>query len=155
MTLSPQLLAQLYAQESNDPFLMLVTISHPGYPETYRLVNNSEDVVSNGETFMAFPFKIILPADDGETERKASLELDNVALTLIPILRTVTNPLDCKIEMVLASSPDTIEISIEDLKLRGITYDEKRVRAEIAMDNFLNTEMTSEKYNPTNYPGLF
>jgi hypothetical protein len=155
MTLNPSLLAQLYSQESSDPFLMLVTISHPDDPTIYRFVNNTEDITSNSEVFTALPMKIVMPSDDGETQRKASIEIDNVALTLIPILRTVTTPLDCKIEMILASSPDIIEISIEDLKLRSISYDEKRIRAELAMDNFLSTEMTSEKYTPSIYPGLF
>lgn len=152
--LSQALLAELYAQESGDPFLMLVTLSHPSFPTIY-LVNNVEDIVSRGNTHIAFPMEIRLPSDDGETSREATIEFDNVSLELIDELRTVTSPMDVKIEMILASDPDTVQTSIEELKMRSVTYNKQRVSARLFMDSFLNVEMTSEKYTPQLYPGIF
>lgn len=153
--LSPALLAQLFAQESNDPFLMLITLSHSTFASDIYLVNNTENVISNGRTFQAFPVNIRLPVDDGETAREISIEFDNVSLELIDEVRTVTNPIDLKIEMVLASNPDSIEISLEDLKLRSLSYNKQRISAKIYMDTFLNVELTSERYTPKNFPGIF
>jgi hypothetical protein len=153
--LSNELLAQMFAQESGDPFLTLVTISHPDDPQVFRFVTNSENIISRGEEYISFPMRITMPKDDGETVRSAQLELDNVSLLLMPILRTMTTPFDCKIEMVLASDLDNVEIEITDLKLRGISYDSRVIRATLSLDDFLSTEMTSEKYDPVNYPGLF
>ena len=152
--LSPALLAQLYAQESDVPFLMLATLTHPSFP-TIRLVNNSEDIVSNGETFTAFPMRIRLPMDDGESTREVSIEFDNVSLTLIDELRTVTSPIDVKIDMILSSNPDDIQISLDELKMRNVTYNKQIVSARLYLDSFLNVELTSERYSPKLYPGLF
>lgn len=152
--LSPALLAQLYAQESDVPFLMLVTLTHPSFP-TIRLVNNSEDIISNGETFTAFPMRIRLPMDDGESTREVSIEFDNVSLTLIDELRTVTSPIDVKIDMILSSNPDDIQISLDELKMRNVTYNKQIVSARLYLDSFLNVELTSERYSPKLYPGLF
>ena len=152
--LSPALLAQLYAQESDVPFLMLVTLTHPSFP-TIRLVNNSEDIVSNGETFIAFPMRIRLPMDDGESTREVSIEFDNVSLALIDELRTVTSPIDVKIDMILSSNPDDIQISLDELKMRNVTYNKQVVSARLYLDSFLNVELTSERYSPKLYPGLF
>lgn len=153
-SISPQLLAQLYGQESSDPFLMLVTLSHETFSDI-RLVNNSEDIVSNGLTYSAFPMRIRLGVDDGETAREVLIEFDNVGLDLIDEIRTVTTPISVKIEMILASIPNEIQTSIEDLKLRNVSYNVKTISAKLYMDSFLNVELTSEKYTPQNFPGLF
>lgn len=145
----------MFAQQSEDPFLVLLTLSHPSFPSSIYLVNNTENIVSNGNTFLAFPMKIVLPRDDGETTREVNIEFDNVSLELIDELRTVTDFIDVKLEMVLASDPDFVQMSIEELKIQSVSYNKSRVSARLFMDSFLNTELTSEKYSPTNYPGLF
>jgi hypothetical protein len=152
--LSPALLAQLYAQESDVPFLMLVTLIHPSFT-TIRLVNNSEDIVSNGETFTAFPMRIRLPVDDGETSREVAIEFDNVSRELIDEVRTVTSPIDVKLEMILASNPDDVQVTLDELKMRNVTYNKSVVSARLYLDSFLNVELTSERYSPKLYPGLF
>lgn len=152
--LSVNLLAQMYGQVSDDPFLMLVTVSHASF-DTIYLVNNTVDQVSRGNTFRAFPMQIRLPSDDGETAREVAIEFDNVSLELIDELRTVTDPMDVKIEMVLASALDDVELSLEDLKMDSINYDSQKISARLYTDDFLNTAMTSEKYTPELYGGLF
>lgn len=153
--LTPELIAQLYAQESGDPFLTLITLEHESFDGPVRLVNNSVDIVSRENTYMAFPIKIRFPIDDGETMKDFTLELDNVSLELVDILRAVTTQIDVTIEMILASMPDEVQISIEELKMAGITYNRQRISAKVILDNFLNTELTSERYTPKNFPGLF
>jgi hypothetical protein len=133
---------------------MLVTLIHPSFT-TVKLVNNSEDIVSNGETFTSFPMRIRLPADDGESTREVSIEFDNVSRELIDELRTVTTPIDVKIEMILASNPDDIQITLDELKMRNVTYNKSIVSARLYLDSFLNVELTSERYSPKLYPGLF
>lgn len=152
--LSSQLLAELYGQQSGDPFLMLVTLSHANF-SPILLVNNSENIVSRGDTYLAFPMLVRLPSDDGESLREVSIEFDNVSLELIDEIRTSTTPLDAKIEMVLASRPDVVEVAIEELKLTSVSYDQNRIRARLVLDTFLNVEMTSEKYVPSIFSGLF
>lgn len=151
--LSNELKAQLFAQESGDPFLTLVTLSNATF--TARLVNNSRDIISRGNTFTAFPMKITLPVDDGETARTFSIDLDNASLALISNLRTVTDPIQVTIEMILASMPDVVQMSFDQLAIANINYNATKISAVVIMDNFLSIEMTSERYTPKNFPGLF
>lgn len=154
--LSPQLLAQLFAQESEDPFLVLLTLSHSTFASPIRFVNNTQDIVSRSNTYLSFPFMINFPMDDGETERQVSISFDNVGLTLINPLRSITagERIDVKVELVLASIPDAVQMSLEDLKISNISYSMSRVQATLVMDDFLSTEL-GERYTPTLYPGLF
>jgi len=155
--LTTELKSQIFSQESADPFLTLVTLSHPDSPPNFvaRLVNNSTDIVSNGYTFSAFPMKIRFPMDDGETTRDFLLEFDNVSLELIENLRTVTTAVEVKIELILASMPNVVQMSHESLLIKSVVYDSKKISAKIVLDNFLSVGITSERYNPTNFPGLF
>ena len=152
--LSQTLLTQLFSQNSNDPFLMLVTLSHNDFDNIY-FVNNTEDVVSGGITYSPFPMKISLPVDDGETLREVAIEFDNVSRELIDELRSVTDLIDVNIKMVLNSNPDYIEIELDELKIRNVTYNKETVQAKLFMDDFLNTELSSERYTPANFPGIF
>lgn len=153
--LSPELIAQLYTQESNDPFLTLITLTHDSLVTPIRLVNNSENIISRGETFQAFPVRIRLPVDDGESIREVKMEFDNVSLQLMDLVRTATSNIRVKIEMVLASIPDAVQIDLDELALGNISYNSQRISASLLMDGLLNTELTSERYTPSVYPGLF
>ena len=151
--LTPELLAQLYGQTSNDPFLMLVTIDYNG---TYlRFVNDIQDITSNGEVYQAFPMRITLPAEDGETDRTVKIVFDNVSLELIDEIRTATTPLPVQIDMILASNPDLVQISVTDLKIKNVQVDAQSIQASLFLDDVLNIEVPSEKYTPTTAPGIF
>jgi hypothetical protein len=152
--LSPALLAELYGQESGIPFLMLLTLTHVSFG-TIRLVNNIVDVTSRGNVYTAFPIKVSLPADDGETTREVSLEIDNTSIEFIDEFRSVTTPIDALVEMILSSIPDTVQISLADLKIKNITYNKNRISAKLYLDDFLNTDFSSERYNPGQFPGIF
>lgn len=152
--LSNKMLTELYGQESTDPLLLLVTVSHSSFPTLY-LVNNTVEVVSRGNTYNPFPMKITPSPDDGESARTAQITFDNVSLELVDEIRSVVEPMDCKIEAILASDPDTVEIEMGELKITNISYNKQTIRATLIFDDFLNTELTSEKYNPSNFPGIF
>jgi hypothetical protein len=152
--LNAELLAQMFGQVSDDPFLMFVTLSHPDITPVY-LVNNTVDQISRGQVYTAFPMQITLPTDDGESNREVKIDFDNVSRELIDEMRSITTPMDVKIEMALASNPDLVQLSLEELKLRSVTYDKQRISARLQMDNFLNVELNAEKYTPDRYPGLF
>lgn len=152
--LSNQLLSQLFAQESDDPFLMLIKLSHPSFDDIF-FVNNTEDIVSNGITYEAFPVMVTPAADDGESIREVQIEFDNASLELVEEIRTITDYIDVEIDMVLSANPDQIEITLGELKIKNIMYDGSSIKARLFMDDFLNTELSSEKYAPTNFPGMF
>lgn len=151
--ISNELKAQIFSQESDDPFLTLVTLTHATF--TARLVNNSTDIISRGNTFTAMPMKIRMPMDDGETSRDFTIELDNISLELIENMRSVTDTIQVQIELILASMPNTVQMSHSDLIIKTINYNAQKISVQIILDSFLVVEMTSERYTPTLYPGLF
>jgi hypothetical protein len=153
-SVSDQLKSQFNKQESEDPFLLLVTLSHANFGDV-RFVNNTEDITSRGNVYTAFPIKITLPQDDDEIVPTIKLSMDNVSLELIDEIRSVTDPIDVKVEAILASAPDVIEIDYSNLKIRSIDYDLQTINAILFFDDILNTAIPSEKYDPQTNPGIF
>jgi hypothetical protein len=151
--LSNEVKAQIFSQESDDPFLTLVTLTHTTF--TVRLVNNSTDIISNGNTFTAFPMKIRTPIDDGESTRDFTIVMDNVSLDLIVNMRSVTGEIGVQVDFILASIPDVIQMSHDNLLVRSITYNASTISVNVVLDNFLSVSLTSEKYTPSVYPGMF
>jgi hypothetical protein len=127
--LSPELIKQLLSQESEDPFLTLFTFTHPSFPLPVRMVNNLEDIISRGDTYKAFPIKVTLPVDDGESLREVSIEMDNVSLELLDEIRAVTTPIEVKLEMILASIPNDVQFSLEELKIGNVQYASQTISA--------------------------
>jgi hypothetical protein len=126
-----QAVAVAIAQHSGDPILALLTVEHPSFGAR-RYARNNEKVVSNGETFAAAWFEIELPGDGAEAP-SARITVANVDREFGRRLEGM--PADdscvCRIDLVLASTPDTIERSWIQFVLRRAVWDAMTVRAEI------------------------
>jgi hypothetical protein len=57
--------------------------------------------------------------------------------------------------MVLASIPDVVQMSLSELKIGQVIYNAQTIQAKLYLDDFLMSSLTSEKYTPTNFSGIF
>ncbi len=147
-------LAELFAQNSADPFLMLLTVTHSQWA-TKRFVNNNEEIISRGLVFTPLIFDLVLPVDDGETIPTMKLVIDNVGLTLMSELRKIETAPDVKLEVVFGSDRDRVEMEVTDLKLNNVKYDKMQITGVLSFDDFLNTAIPSARYTPKDFPGMF
>jgi hypothetical protein len=58
------------------------------------------------------------------------------------------------IEVIMASSPDTVEISLQDLVLKSATYDVAKVSGELSFEQ-IYVEPLTLTMTPQRFPGLF
>lgn len=151
-TLSTNARAALYASQSDEVWLQLLTIEHDDIGIPIRLVANTEDIVSDGNTFTAFPFELAIPATAQES---VELIVDNVTRELIEEVRAIDTPLDITLEIVLASDPDTVEAGPFVFQSRSVEYDVSRMRFTLAYEPILNEPFPAYDYTPIDYPGLF
>ncbi len=152
-SLSATAVSSLNAQESGEVWLVLLTLSNPGIT-TIRVVNNTENIVSRGNTFIAFPFDIELPGEDATSPAKAVLRIDNVDKQIVEAVRSISTPPAVTLEVVLASQPDTVEIAFAGMTLRAVEYDADSVRGELIFESIF-TEPVSYNITPNRFPGLF
>ncbi|MEX2642887.1 MAG: DUF1833 family protein [Acetobacterales bacterium] len=156
--------AAVYAQDTTEVFLTLLTIDHAELATPVRVVNNTENVTSRGETFHGAPFRLDLPDEDGESLPRVPLEIDNYeledelgeAVTIGEILESFIEPATATIEVVMASNPDVVEFGPVVMELRDTEYDDLNARGTLVMDGDLLTEpYPAGSFAPTTHPGLF
>lgn len=153
-TLSNAALASIHAQETGEVWLVLVTITHPSLATPIRVVNNNEDITSRGNLYQAFPFDIILPGQDPDGPPRAVLRFDNVERTAIAAIRSATSAPTVTLEVILASAPNTVEISFGGMALRNVTYTATSIEGELHVEPLLNEPITLNM-TPSRFPGLF
>lgn len=152
-TLSAAGLASIHAQQTSEVWLVLLTISGTGMT-TLRVVNNNEDIVSNGQTFVAFPFEITLPSEDSDSPPRAYLRIDNVDKQIAATIRSISTPPSVQIDVIRASAPNSPEITFAGLTLRGVSMDAGAVQGELSFESIFSEPVTLTM-TPSRFPGLF
>ena len=144
-----------YDAETSEAFLILLTLNHVDLSGPIRVANNAVDVVSRGDTFLAFPFRLQLPSDSDERPPRARLQIDNVDRQIVQAVRSVTGAIGVLMEIVLASDPDTLEAAFPDFELQEVRYDALVVEGDLGIEAFLREPFPGDRFTPSGYPGLF
>lgn len=151
-------LRAMFAHETDEVFLPCLTFTHPGLAVPIRVVANTEDVIRAAGTFIGCPFEVDLPgAQEGQLPQ-VEMRVDNVDPAILNSLRALdkNDDIKCLLEVVLATSPDTIEAGPFDFTVRSpIGYDALTITAPLAFEDILNDRYPKDDFTPTNAPSLF
>lgn len=145
----------IYRPTTPEAFFILLTFTSPVSATTvFRVVNNNEDVVSRGNTFTAYPFSINLPSDIEGEARRASITIDNVSREITRYVRQSLEPPTVKIELVLSSTPNTVEKTIDFLRMVEVSYDAMTVTATLEPFDIMNSPAIEDIYAGDQFPDL-
>lgn len=144
--------AALYEQVNDDVWLELITIDHEDLSSPIRLVGNSEDIVSNGNTFTACGFPPVPLPSDGQD---VALVVENVSQTVLAAVRSIVTPIDITLEVVLASDPDYVEAGPFQFQSRKFVFNARSIEFSLMFEPLLAEPFPAFNYTPIDYPGLF
>ena len=154
----------IYAQQTEEVFIFLVTIDNENFTTPIRVASDSFEllpdagvrgVLSRGEEYLYMPFDISLPAQDESGVAKANISIDNISREIVGHVRQATSALSITIEVVLASDVDSPEITVSDFRLDRVTYDSLTVSGDISVEYFDLEPFPSRRFTPSDFPGLF
>lgn len=167
-SMSPSAIKALFTPDSSDAVLFLVTFYDSdtetaiarlttGY--TKRIYESAEDVIygvtSRSNDFTFIPIEISLPSENDNTAPSFSLTMNDVSQYIVPIIRQLTKPPRVLLEVVLASTPDTIEASFDEFYVTNFTYDAHKVVANMEMTDYSVEPFPCYTFTPAFFPGLF
>lgn len=156
MTLSTAAKQAMFAQETGEVFLILLTIDHPDFTQPIRVVNDGHSIPSRNNEYVAFPFNITLPDDLDESPPRAKLTIDNVSREIIQNIRLAgQSEITVKIEIVRHSDPDTVEVSFPRMLLRNVQADVMTVSGDLEVEDLVREPFPSGVFDPAGFPGLF
>lgn len=164
-TLSLNMRAALNAEYSGEVLVTLFTITHSEFDGILRLssdpttlITNTPYVrgtISNGQTFLFFPMSVTLPDDVDQRAPQATLDVDNVSQELVGQIRRITTPGLCDIDLVLASAPNTIEISYPTLDIQSFQITPFTISIQFGDDGLDQEQFPAGIFAPYGFPGLF
>lgn len=152
---SERLVRALIDQTTNDVVVWLFTIEHAESGAVHYKTSNREDIVSQGRTFDFFPVEFVLPNDDAETISEVQIVLKTVQKELIDLIRRYTGGVTISAELVLAATPDNIEYELEDLEIKGASYDKSQVVLSARPESLVDRRFPAHDRLPRTYPGMF
>lgn len=154
----------IFAQETAEVFILLVTISHPNFLEDIRVSSDPTDIlpiagergtVSRGLEYVYCPFTINLPIQDDTGIARANISIDNVGREAVDAVRSADSALSITTEIVLASQPDEIEVSAPDFRLERVAYDALTISGDISVEYFDLEPYPCARQVPSLFQGLF
>lgn len=151
---TPAAIAAANAANTDEVYLTLVTIRHADITPSIRVVRNTEDIVSRGETFLKSEFEVTFPESGAPGAPRARLRIQHDQ-TVIDALSALTSRPKVDLEVVLASQPDEVERGFYDMEFQTAAYSETHVEGGLGFEDVLNQPYPGQTYNPADYPGLF
>lgn len=156
----PRLVSQtfrsaVYAEETGEVLLQLLRLYHDdivGGP--LRFVNNTQDIISNGETYIGCPFEIFIPDDRDDILPEVRLAIDNVDRALTATIRSITTPVEAEMEVVVASKPDVIELGPYRFTVRLVTWNVHTVSGTLRFEDVLNERFPGGSFTRAGWPAL-
>ena len=155
MTLTSAFLESIYAQRTGEVYLILLKIDHEDLDAPILVVNNTENITSNGVEYVAFPFRLSIPDEVEDQLPGVALEIDNVSREIVGSVRTISSPASATISVVMASAPNSIQRGPYSLTLRSVEYNQVTVSGSLQPHDILTEPFPSGSFSPGYYPGLF
>lgn len=153
---SAQFKSTLAAVSPQEAPLILLEISHPSLSVPVRVVNDMQDLISNGNAFIACPFRCVLPDDYEGQLPKAKLAVDNVGRDLMYWIETSSGGQGSSVRFmqIMRSNPDLIEWEIT-MNLYNVNVTMQEISAELGFQNLFAKPAIAMQYRPDNSMGLF
>lgn len=146
--------SQVFGQEGGG-FIELVTIDHPSLSSPLRFANDNQNVVSRGDTFLAYPFTVKLPTERDRSVPSANLIIDNVSQSIGATLRTITTAPTVLIEIVRMDDTDVVEASFPLFEMRNVEVNALSISGELLVVDIMREPFPQRNFTPSEYPGLF
>jgi len=155
----------VYAQETDEVPICLLTVTHetlddPIYISSDPTTRLSDEPLiygtdSRGEQYIFLPFEFTLPDDKSDSAPRVLLTMDNINRELVALLRSFSTPPSVKLEIVLASDPDVVEITVPVLQMSDSTFEDHTISSTTVADPLINEPHPAGQFTPGAFPGLF
>jgi hypothetical protein len=163
--ISTTFLEAMNSQETDEVIICLLTITHDDIQDAIYLSSDattriSDDpliyvTASRGNNYLYLPFTFTMPDDKSDTPPRVQISFDNIDRTMVTLLRSVSSPVDVKVELILKSSPDIVEIELPVMQLSDVTIDAQLINATLVVDSLVNEPYPAGSFTPSSFAAIF
>lgn len=154
MPVTSTLRQSAFAAETDEVWLILLTLSHPDLTDEIRVVNNPKTVRSRDANYIGYAFDLQLPVDSDEQAPVARLTIDNVSREIAEAIRSISSAPTVTMEIIRAAAPDTVEMTYSGFRLQEVQWDELTVSGLLVLDDITTEPYPAGIFSPASFPGL-
>lgn len=166
-TLSPAALRAMFAPESDDNLIVLLTITGEGVDTpirladgyTQRLSETADDILygvrSRGLDFVFLPLSVTLPTEEQAAVPRCQVAIHDVTRIIMPAVRAISTAPKVTMELVLSSTPDAVEAEFANFLMSSISYTADSITAELTVESLAVEPFPAHTFTPNYFPGLF
>lgn len=154
-TLSSAFLQAVLANNTDEAFLLLITISHPSIDPAIRVCANAANIISRGWTFVGLPVEAELPGDEDDAPPVAVIKIDNISQDIVKKARSIRTKPEVTLEIVMESNPDFVEVSLPTFQLTKVDYDIFWVTGQLEVDDLASEPFPYAIFSPAKFRALF
>lgn len=166
-SLSPAAIAAMFSADADADLIALLTITGAGIVTPIRLANGYTQrlsttaaevfygVVSRSNNFAFLPFRLTIPDEQVASAPRATIAIEDVTGELIPQIRQLTTAPTVLIELVLSSTPNTLEVAFPGFLMGAISYNANQITAELTVKSLASEPFPAHNFTPSYFPGLF
>lgn len=153
-SVSANAVRSINASETGEVWLYLLTIEQASLTEPIRITSDAVDTVSRGESYVSFPFELVLPTADEGRPARARLVIDNVDRRITEAIRLIDSPATVRIESVLGRDPDHVEVAYGKFRLTAATVTLARVEADLTLTDWATAPFPYDRFDPTRFRNI-
>jgi hypothetical protein len=154
-SLSSDTLRAILSSETDEVFLVLITISHEELTDDIRVCSNSTNITSRSNTYYAYPFDLQLPSDEDLSPPRAQIIIDNISKEISDAVRVISSPATFTMEIIRAADPDVVEASWQDFKLHNVKGDAFQLSGDLTLEDVIQEPYPGDTFSPSRFRGLF
>lgn len=156
-TISATAKREVQASQTGAAFLTIVQLRHVGTSLSENYINNMENVIYDGVTYEAFPFRFDPTGDSEGGSNTAKITFPNIDRELIAALRNITDSIVVRVAliMILPDGTGSKEGGWWEFEMKNISYDALTISGELEYSLDLDNNVSMYKYNNQTFPGLY
>ena len=156
MTVSAATAKKLHQVDDNGGVQVLLKIDHAALSAPVRLVNDTRNLVTLGDTYIGLLFSVTLPNDKAREVPRAKLQMDNTGRELTAELERLPPgaALMATLMIVHRSTPGVVDYQFM-APLSGLRVDQSAVSATMGPDDLMRRPATLLRFDPVTAPALF
>lgn len=156
MTLSTTARAALQAVNDNQGLLVLLKIDHAALSAPLRLVSDTRNITTLGDTYVGIQFEVTPPSDVAGESPRAQLRIDNTGRDLTFELERLPPgvALMGTLIYVYRATPSVIEYWFT-VPLTNLHVDIAYLTATMGPDGLMRRPAVLLRFDPTTAPGLY
>jgi hypothetical protein len=163
-TLSLNFREAINAEESGEVAIFLLTITHPDLDEPIRLSTDPTErvsdvplvykTVSQSEDFIYVPMQVIIPDEREGSAPRAQFRICNVTRELTEFVRSTTTPAQARIQLVMASDLDEVEVESPWLDIISVNNSARDLTFDMTLNSMAAEQWPVDSMDPSAFPSL-